>query len=181
MGNAKKYILTSITLGLIAASGALLIAGTNMITKDRIAENEQKSINNGIVTIFGDPYFSNDDYDVDNYQYVKHVYVVKNSFSSFITPDGYAFLTTGSNNYGKISLIIGFDSSCVYRGLSVIANEQSFASTLKKGYLDEIKDGNKTVDDVSVSCGATYGAKLVREMVNEAKKAVGDLLGVQDG
>lgn len=178
MANAKKYILTAVTLGLIAASGALLIAGTNMITKNRIAENEQKSINNGITTIYGADFYSENDYDVDNYQYVKHVYVIHNSYVSANIPAGYAFRTDGSNNYGKISLIIGFDKECVYKGLSVIANEQSFASTLKKGYLDEIKDGSQTVDDVSVSCGATYGAKLVRAMVQEAEQAVKDLLGV---
>ena len=178
MANAKKYILTAITLGLIAASGALLIAGTNMITKNRIAENEQKSINNGITTIYGADFYSENDYDVDNYQYVKHVYVIHNSYVSANIPAGYVFRTDGSNNYGKISLIIGFDRECVYKGLSVIANEQSFASTLKKGYLDEIKDGSQTVDDVSVSCGATYGAKLVRAMVQEAEQAAKDLLGV---
>lgn len=178
MANAKKYILTAVTLGLIAASGALLIAGTNMITKNRIAENEQKSINSGITTIYGADFYSENDYDVDNYQYVKHVYVIHNSYVSANIPAGYAFRTDGSNNYGKISLIIGFDKECVYKGLSVIANEQSFASTLKKGYLDEIKDGSQTVDDVSVSCGATYGAKLVRAMVQEAEQAVKDFLGV---
>jgi hypothetical protein len=65
-------------------------------------------------------------------------------------------------------------------GLSVVANEQSFASTLKKGYLDVIKDGSQTVDDVDVSCGATYGAKLVRDMVNESEDAATRLVGVKD-
>ena len=61
-----------------------------------------------------------------------------------------------------------------------MVNEQSFASTLKKGYIDLIKDGKQTVDDVSVSCGATYGAKLVRDMVNEAKEAITDLIGANN-
>ena len=97
------------------------------------------------------------------------------------TPIGYAFRTDGSNNYGKISLIIGFNKDFVYKGLSIIANEQSFASTLKKGYLEVIKGGQKTVDEVDVSCGATYGAKLVKEMVKEAEKAAKDLAGVNNG
>ena len=42
--NVKKYILTSLTLGLIAGSGALLISGTNMLTKNTIAQNEQNKI-----------------------------------------------------------------------------------------------------------------------------------------
>lgn len=178
--NVKKYILTSVTLGLIAASGALLIAGTNMITKKTIAENEQKSINNGIKTIYGDTAAIKETNAIDgnNYEYVTVRYIVNDENDA---PLGYAFRTEGSNNYGKISLIIGFNKECVYKGLSVVTNEQSFASTLKKGYLDIIKDGSKTIDDVSVSCGATYGAKLVRNMVNEAEQAAKDLLGVNNG
>ncbi len=175
--NVKKYTLTSLTLGLIAASGALLIAGTNLITRDRIAENETKSINNGIKTIYGDEAVVKETNNIDSnaYDYVTLRYVVNDNND---TPLGYAFRTTGSNNYGKISLIIGFNKDCIYKGLSVVTNEQSFASTLKKGYLDLIKDGSKTVDDVSVSCGATYGAKLVREMINEAQKAANDMKGI---
>ena len=177
MSNIKKYILTGVTLGLIAASGALLIAGTNMITRDTIAENEQKSINNGIVTIYGEHSVA-DDYPLDednNYTYITKCYKVRFEEDEY-SSKGYAFRTDGSNNYGKISLLIGFDNNQSYLGLSVITNEQSFASTLKKGYIDIIKTGEKTIDDVSVSCGATYGAKLVRAMVEEAQEATDWLL-----
>lgn len=176
--NMKKYILTGVTLGLIAASGALLIAGTNMITRDTIAENEQKSINNGIATIYGEGVKAKE-YDLGNveYKYITKCYEIRDT-EDFIS--GYAFRTDGSNNYGKVSLIIGFNASVKYMGLSVVANEQSFASTLKKGYLDKIKDGSQTVDDVDVSCGATYGAKLVRDMVNEAEDAATRLVGVKE-
>ena len=180
MSNIKKYILTAVTLGLIAASGALLIAGANMITRDKIAQNEKESVNKGITKIFSDGQVGYDwevDDEIKGYypevKYSKHIYeIVKttNEENPSIYLEGVAIQTTGSNNYGKISLIIGFTKDCVYKGLSVISNEQSFASTLKKGYLDEIKDGDKTIDDVSVSCGATYGAKLVRAMVEEAKE-----------
>ena len=178
MSNIKKYVLTAVTLGLIAASGALLIAGTNMITKDRIAENEQKSINNGLTAIFGEGIKAQECDLPENkeYVYVTTCYEVRDT-DDLIT--GYAFRTDGSNNYGKISLIVGFNTGTLYKGLSVIANEQSFASTLKKDYLDLIKDGDKTVDDVSVSCGATYGAKLVRNMINEAGEAAKEKVGVK--
>ena len=179
MSNMKKYILTAVTLGIIAASGALLIAGTNMITRDRIAQNEKESISKGIASIFEDGEvgadFSFDDvkeYYADS-KYVEHVYeIIKytNEENPFMYLEGLAIKTTGSNNYGKISLIIGFDKDCNYKGLSIISNEQSFASTLKKGYLDKIKDGKETVEGVDVSCGATYGAKLVKAMVEEAKE-----------
>ena len=179
--NIKKYVLTAVTLGVIAASGALLIAGTNMVTRDKIAQNEQESINSGIVTIFGEGAYFND-YSLpalpegEEYTYITTCYQVKDN-KDLIT--GYAFRTDGSNNYGKISLIIGYNTGGIYKGLSVVANEQSFASTLKKGYLDVIKNGEKTIDEVDVSCGATYGAKLVRNMVEEAGKTANILVGVK--
>ena len=180
MSDMKKYVLTALTLGLIAASGALLIAGTNMITKDTIAANEKKSINNGIATIYGDV---SDTEEISlaegkEYTYTTTCYKVIDSNAQV---SGYAFRTDGSNNYGKISLIIGFNNEKAYKGLSVITNEQSFASTLKKGYIDVIKNGDKTVDDTDVSCGATYGAKLVRAMVKDAEQAVKDLIGGNNG
>ena len=179
--NVKKYIFISLTLGIIAASGALLIAGTNLSTKDRIVANENNSINSGIKNIFNNENaFAKEKNKIEDnaYDYVTVRYLI---YENDETPIGYAFRTDGSNNYGKISLIIGFNKEFVYKGLSIIANEQSFASTLKKGYLDVIKGGQKTVDEVDVSCGATYGAKLVKEMVKEAEKAAKDLAGVNNG
>ena len=173
MADIKKYALTSITLGLSAASGALLIATTNMFTKEAIAKNEQNKINSGITEIFGNNATVTETNSVDSnvYKFVTIRYVVSDNL-------GWAFRTDGFNSYGKVSLIVGFDSNFIYEGLSVITNEQSFATTLNKNYIKVIQDGSKTVDDVSVSCGATYGAKLVRDMINEAKQAAQDLAGV---
>ena len=172
MSSVKKYILTAVTLGLIAASGALLIAGANMVTKKPIEENEAKTINKGLASIFGDAAVGKEtdlikDQKID---YITTSYLVGEDNGQFY---GYAFRTDGYNDYGKISLIIGFNEQCVYKGLSIIANEQSFATDLKKNYISKIKNGDEieTIDDVSVSCGATYGAKLVRSMVEKAHDA----------
>ena len=171
MADTKKYLLTSLILGLIACGGALLIATTNMFTKGPIAKNEENKINSGIANIFGDgaKVSTIDTIDDSAYTYVNTRYVLDNNL-------GYAFRTDGFNSYGKISLIIGFDTSYAYQGLSVITNEQSFATTLNKNYIAVIKDGDDSkIDDVS--CGATYGAKLVRAMINEAQQAAKDLAG----
>ena len=169
--NIKKYLLTSLTLGLIAGSGALLIAGTNMLTKDAIAKNEQKKIVNGLSSIFGYANLQiNNEAAISEstYQYVEYVYYVSGA-NSGSTYDGFAFRTTGSNMYGKISLIIGFDIAKQYLGLSIITNEQTYASTLVDNYINPLNNNERALEDVS--CGATYGAKLVRDRVNEAKEA----------
>lgn len=178
MSNIKKYLVTAVVLGSIAMASGLLIGATNLVTSGPIDEYEKNQINNGIKDIFGDYeniHYSNDqDIDVDeNNPYVTHVYYVydgtnkNDSDNAFV---GFALKTEGSNNYGKISLIIGFNGNAVYESLSVIKNEQSFASTLNRKYITKIKAGEREIDDVS--CGATYGAKLVRDMITNAEYVI---------
>ena len=67
------------------------------------------------------------------------------------------------------------------KGIAVVTNGQSFASTLKKNYFDYLIKDHKKVDEVDVSCGATYGAKLTRDMINDAYKAAEYLKGANNG
>lgn len=182
--NMKKYLITAVTLGLIAAGGALLIAGTNALTAKTIEANQIKTINNGLATIYDVESLKTDTAklpDGQKFEYViNEYYVVKDEAD---TPLGYAFKTEGSNSYGKVSLIVGFNASYVYKGVAVVENGQSFASTLKKKYLNPIKEATtiEEVNEVDVSCGATYGAKLVRSMVNSATEAAEYLKGANNG
>ena len=176
MADKKHYIITSITLGLIGASSALLIGLTNMLTKEPIAANEKNKINAGIYEIFGKSSLVCEefDYEADEHKYVKTCYVINNEHDE---KQGLAFRTTGSNLYGKITLIIGFDeASHGYKGSYVVVDEQTYASTLEENYIDPLNSGDAVIDDVS--CGATYGAKLMRDMVNEAQEAVKEIESV---
>ena len=167
MADKKHYLFTSLTLGLIAAGSALLIGATNIITKDRISNNEKNKINQGIAGIFGDSATVKDESEIDdeNYKYVNYVYEVKQEEKDI----GYAFVTTGSNAYGKISLLVGFNLENEFLSLQVVTDEQTYASALEENYIDPLNEGSRDLDDVS--CGATYGAKLVRDMVKEANNA----------
>ena len=167
MANVKHYVLVSITLGAIAAASALLIGATNMLTKENIARNEQNKVSSGIAGIFGESAKISNESSIENndYKYVNYVYEISANDSEI----GYAFRTTGSNMYGKVSLIIGFNIENKFVSLSVVTNEQTYASTLVDNYIIPLNNGSRDVDDVT--CGATYGAKLVRDMVNEASKA----------
>ena len=169
----KHYIITALTLGCIAAVSGGIIGLTNLITKDRIAQNEVNKINDGIVEIFDKNSVASEEKHLDGeYKYVQYYYEVKNNDELV----GYAFRTTGSNMYGKISLLVGFHHATEeFKGLSIIVNEQTYATTLVDNYITPLNDGERQLEDVD--CGATYGAKLVRDMVNEARTAVGDING----
>ena len=178
MANKKHYIITSITLGIIAASSALLIGLTHALTIDQINKNEANRVNEGIHKIYGDSAYIFKDETAKEAglegKYLNFVYTVKNDMDEQL---GYAFRTTGSNTYGKISLIIGFDEiSHGFKGLSVVVNEQTYASTLVKNYIDPLNDGDINPDDVS--CGATYGATLINNMIKQANDAALKLWGI---
>ena len=178
MPNMKKYILTAVTLGLIAMASGLLIGATNLVTKGPIAEYEKEQFNNGVVEVFGEGAKAdiNDKKDMPESfesKYVTNYYIVSDANDLNI---GYLFMTNGSNSYGKISLIVGYTSdTCALKGFSVLKNEQSFASTLKKKYITLVQ--SKERDYTDVSCGATYGAKLIRNMIDEASDAANVLKG----
>ena len=175
MANTKKYVITSLTLGVIAAASAGLIGLANLITKKQIEKNEKERINKGIAAIFGKNATILDDFDIKEYKYTNHAYEIENKD---VETDCWAFRTTGSNMYGKISMIVGFmqDEAQEYSfaGLYLVLDEQTYASTLEDEYIKPLNNGDVYLDDVS--CGATYGAKLVRDMVYEAKDVANTLI-----
>ena len=171
MASKKHYIITSVILGSIAAVSGALIGLTNLVTKAKIEQNEKDKIRTGFSEIYGKSSLKYEEKAlIGEYQYVQYAYEVKDENDEDI---GYAFRTTGSNMYGKISLIVGFvegePDPYVLRGISIITNEQTYATTLVENYVDPLNKGDIDIDDVK--CDATYGAKLVRSMINEASEA----------
>ena len=170
--NAKHYIITAISLGVIAAASAGLIGVVNLITRDQIKKNEEKKFNDGITAIFGENKTTSLFVNATNSGTVSASYFVKNEEQSTI---GWAIRTDGSNMYGKISMLVGFEYEHKdFIGIYVITNEQSYASTLVENYIDPLNGKEIQLDDVS--CGATYGAKLVREMINDAQTFVDGII-----
>ncbi len=181
MPSKKHYIITAVTLGAIAAVSAGLIGLTNLLTRDQIKKNEEIQFNKGITEIFGDNTSSHE--FSKNFKIAKDDKSTKYSATSYIVdkaddPEeevGWAIRTTGSNMYGKISLIAGFDyESKVFKGVYLITNEQTYATTLVDNYINPLNGGDRQLDDVS--CGATYGATLVSEMVAAAQKYVDGII-----
>lgn len=177
MASKKKYIVASVTLGVIAMASGLLIGGANIITKDSIKKNQEKKIASGISEIYGKNALISKKIDVkadtfaNVYKTVEQYYEVSDKDNN---KQGYAFRTNGSNAYGKITLIVGFDETThAFKGISIVVDEQTYNTTLEDNYISLINKGERDVEDVK--CGATFGAKLVREMINEATSAAQEL------
>ena len=176
MSNKKKYIITAVTLGAIAACSGALIGVTNLVTRDRIAQNEKNKFNAGIVAIFGENSSVSDINDeFKEYKYITNAYVVNQNENNV----GWAIKTSGSNAYGKISMIVGFNLEKTRVGTYMVVNEQSYASTLEDKYVVPLNEGTRDLDDVK--CGATYGATLVKNMIDEAQNYVNGIVKEQYG
>ena len=174
MSHTKKYILTSITLGTIAAISAGLIALTYLATHKKIDENNTLEFEKGITAIFKDyQYDSVSEVEGVNFgesKTAKACYKVQNGESLV----GYVLKSEGSNSYGKITMLSGFKAETFdFISLHLISNEQSYASTLQKKYINPIKEGEKDIYSTEqTSCGATRGAELVQSMVLDAQYLV---------
>ena len=170
----KHYIITAVTLGAIAACSAALIGVTNLVTRNKIAQNELNRVQAGIIAIYGEGAAIKEEKNISDYKYTNYVYEIE----SDVNAPKFVFRTTGSNMYGKISMLVGLNQDVSNNEFSLVnvylvVNEQTYASTLEENYIDPLNDGSRDLYDVT--CGATYGAKLVRDMVEDAQKAAFDL------
>ncbi len=170
--NAKKYIITAVTLGVIAAASAGLIGLTNLFTSKQIAINEQNKIKAGITEIFGENVEILEEKAINDKE-------LKYTNYEYTLAEGLVFRTTGSNMYGKISMLVGYRKMVLPGGggdfeyhfckIYLISNEQTYASTLVDNYVTPINDPDIDYDYEDVKCGATYGATLIKEMIEETK------------
>jgi len=159
----KKPLKVGLILMGIGGISAGLIALTNFLTENTIKQNEIKKKQQACSEIYKDASFS-EEKAISDKQYLIS-YTEANKDSNLL---GYIYYTKGKNAYGEISMMVGinFDSS-INRNLVLITNTQSYAQTLVKNYVDPFKSGDIEIGDVK--CGATYGAKLIKSMVEAAQ------------
>lgn len=189
----KRYAYVSLVLGGIALICALLIAAMNMLTSPVIAKNEEAKIKDTYIKIYSD-YYKNEEVDFtkDDKGYIRSKVIAYDKDNNIL---GYIYTTSGKNSYGEISLMIGVSNLEVV-DVEFLTNTESFASTvnshLKNNYPSKEESaiiispyGNSDtvdvfnldldeVENIDTSCGATFGATLIKNMIisvlNEAKE-----------
>lgn len=194
----KNYFRIAAVLGAITLVCAVVLALMNMLTSPIIAKNNDKTKLETIQKIYEDyDSEKSKDYETEEIEAlnlddsVVDVVRVNNSNGDL---KGYVFTVSGKNAYGTISLMVAISKDTnnqnVVHQVEFLENGQSFASTVdahvrssyhtsEKNALvldpyssdDSVTVGDLTsdqVDDVVVECGATYGAKLVKQLVEVA-------------
>ena len=182
-----KYFKISSILALIALFCALILAGMDLLTSPIVAKNNEQTEYDTIVSIFKD-------YDKDKSERLEGPFDSSYIESKILAKDkdgnelGLVYTVNGKNAYGNIKLMVAIKDEEVYQ-VEFLENGQSFASTVdghvssnypssdKKsvevGFVSEKKKYEGTLDEddilaIDVKCGATYGAKLVKELVSAA-------------
>lgn len=87
---------------------------------------------------------------------------------------GYVARIYGKNGYGAVDLLVGINLNGTYSKIAIITDSMSYKSKLESDYLDpynNASDKNKETALGNVKCGATFAATLVKNGVEEAKKA----------
>ena len=185
----KNYVRISVILGSIALVCAIILAGLNMLTSPVIAQNDAKKETETIQAIYQnyDSEKSENVTDTVTNSSITKKIIAKNSAGDVL---GTLYIVTGKNAYGVITLMVAIAPNNSVHQVEFLENGQSFAGTVnshvKSNYgssKEEVYELNPysskedvTIGDLSeaevkaidVKCGATFGATLVKELVNIA-------------
>lgn len=172
-----KYIKTALVLAMIAAVCSLLIAFVNLFTSEAIIKNKQEKKENLCKEIFADYDGETSNIVVDGFEskYILEKIEAKDSSGNVL---GYIYTVKGANAYGNIELLVGINADKTLKSVKFMSNGQSFNKETSD-YVDAYYVGgldSDSVEGLDVKCGATYAAKLVKELVGAA---FADCLGVQ--
>ena len=156
-------------LAILTGVLGLAIAGGDLITRDIIVNNKTKKEEAGVTYLFGqdvtyDPFVEIRDADYPTLT----KYCTVNDGDAEV---GRVYASNGANAYGEVALLIAIYADTFALGnVYTITNTESYAATLEDGYLLPYQQSdNKEAAVYEVSCGATYGAKLCRDMILSAQ------------
>ena len=162
-----KYLKISSILTLIAGVCALLIAGCNALTQPIIEQNALEKKAELCREIFAEFDSENSTILKEGFSssYIKEKIVANDSDSNSL---GYIYTVGGSNAYGAIELLVGISSDGTLVSVEFITNGQSFSSETEAHVNGSYVSGldSTEVNNIDVNCGATYAAKLVKELVS---------------
>ena len=182
----KGYLKISVVLAAIALVCAAILAGLNMVTSPIIAKNDEAKETKTIQAIYDNYDSSKSETKTYEGAITKKIYA-KNSDGEAL---GTVYIVTGKNAYGTITLMVAIAPNNTVHQVEFLENGQSFAGTVKthvksnyNSSKEEVYELNpysngdqKSISDlteaevnsIDVKCGATYGATLVKDLVNIA-------------
>lgn len=182
--SAKAILIPTVSLFLICLVVTALLALTNNVTADKIAENEEQNKRNSMNTVLPDAEaFEEIEADV--------VYLGTDKDGA---PVGYAISTATQGYGGQVKVMTGIDTDGVIVGVDVFYNDDETPGLGKNTSNDSFKDQYKGLNvftDIAVSkddtggnaqtvdavTSATISSRAVTKAVNEACKKFSEITG----
>lgn len=167
-----KYFKTAIVLCIICGLCAVLIAFINFLTAPVIKNNKVKAEAKACSEIFPNMEYEEVELNANTDTAIEKKWLAKENGIDV----GVIYSVSGRNAYGNISLLVGISKADgSVKKVVLTTNTQSYAKVVKNHVNSAYNSGNQVfVDDVDVKCGATFGATLVKELI---QIAVSDYLG----
>ena len=167
--NMKKSIRIVVTLCLITALVGALLAFVNLVTKDRIAEQNQKAMDEAVAVIFGEG--TTEEIAGDYQAPVSKVFDVKVAGHSV----GYCVLVNPKGYGGAVEMMVGITPEGAVRGISIVSHSETPNLGTKvvenTSYLANYFGKTQPVsygDGIEAVSGATRSSNAVRDGVNAA-------------
>lgn len=190
MQNNEKPIVLSAVLFMISVVVALLLAFTNSVTKDKIAENTLKEQNLAKQEVFsGAEDFTEVETYTDETGLVQGVFEAEDASGKVI---GWCVNVSPSGYGGTLDIMVGIDSSGTVSGMKVVSHSETaglgakatdpgfssqFAGKKTDAPLAVIKNGTPKENEIVAISGATITSEAVKKGVNAAIAVTKNLNG----
>ncbi|MCR5492035.1 MAG: hypothetical protein K6F32_07910 [Bacilli bacterium] len=164
--DVKKALKIGLILASIGGVSALVVSSVNLFTAPMIAKNKAEKEASALKEIFPDATKVEEAVELKSGSLLKYWPV------SLPNEEARIYSCSGKNGYGAVSLLIGVYSDFSLGRMSIIENTETYGSTLNQNYIApyqyyETAEQREAALN-NVTCGATYGAKLIKGMVLEA-------------
>ena len=185
-----KYVKIASVLGAISLFCALIISLFNLLTSPIIKDNNKAKEEETYKELYSE-YDSKNSKEIEDLKGVSSdiikIMEIHDSNDNIL---GFVYTVEGKNAYGGISLMVAIEEGPVCKQVAFLSNTESFRDKVenhvKNNYPQSESDsitispyGEEKIEEVSalsqddvssidVKCGATYGATLVKKLVQSA-------------
>ncbi len=179
MNKKCSAVQTVLTLFVIAAVIAGLLAGVNLITKDRIAAEKARKTEEALLRVVpqGEQVQEKLETYPDESGLIQQVYTTTQGYVFEVTPSGYG---------GEIHLMVGVSKDGAVTGVEVVSHGETSglgANATKEGFRNQFVGADEAVavtkdgGQIDALTGATVTSRAVCDGVNAALASWSDMEG----
>ncbi len=166
------YIATALILVSICAAAALVMAGINALTKDRIAENKAAEEREAMLALYPDA----EDFEKLDYagESVRSVFAVKKGGNTV----GYVVNTSTKGFADQIDMAVGINGDGVLCGVRVVSTSETtgFSNEQKRSEYLSGYVGQTSFIHVDAISGATKSSNAAARAIEAAFSAYNDVV-----